>query len=99
VDAGRFADRVLAVVGRIPPGRVATYGDVARLAGRPNAARAVGQIMRQASRPGLPYHRVVAAGGQLGGFGGAAGIKAELLRAEGMIVRGKRIVGFERVRV
>jgi O-6-methylguanine DNA methyltransferase len=94
-----FAHRVLTVVARIPAGRVATYGDVARLAGRPGAARAVGQIMRQAARPGLPYHRVISAGGQLGGYGGATTIKAELLRAEGVIVRGKRIANFEQIRL
>ena len=57
-----FERKVLTVVSRIPPGRVATYGDVARLAGRPGAARAVGNILREAGRPGLPYHRVIAAG-------------------------------------
>ena len=83
---------------RIPPGRVVTYGDVARAAGQPRAARAVGNLMRTASQPGLPYHRVVAAGGQIGGYGGRPEFKAALLRAEGLIVRGRRIVGFERHR-
>ena len=63
-----FEKKVLTVVSRIPPGRVATYGDVARLAGKPRAARAVGNILREADRPGLPYHRVIAAGGRLGGY-------------------------------
>jgi O-6-methylguanine DNA methyltransferase len=89
-----FASRVLRVVARIPAGRVATYGDIARLAGRPGAARAVGNIMREASVPGLPYHRVVAAGGRLGGYGGAPGLKAGLLAAEGIVVRRQRIRGF-----
>ena len=39
---------MLAVVKRVPVGRVTTYGDVARLAGRPGAARAVGNVMRKA---------------------------------------------------
>src|SRR5262245_39411639 len=93
-----FASRVLSVVGRIPPGRVATYGDVARLAGKPRAARAVGTLMRSAPRKGLPYHRGVAAAGRLGGFVGAERIKAELLRAEGVLVRGVRILNFGRHR-
>jgi O-6-methylguanine DNA methyltransferase len=89
----------LAVVSRIPPGRVATYGDVAEMAGVPAAARAVGQLMRSASRPGLPYHRVVAAGGRLGGYGpSGSGLKAALLRAEGIVVRGTKIVDFDRHR-
>ena len=90
--------RVLKVLRRIPPGRLMTYGDVARAAGRPGAARAVGNIMRAASAPGLPYHRVVAAGGRVGGYGGRPELKAALLRAEGLIVRGKRIVQFEQHR-
>ncbi len=89
---------MLQTVRRIPPGRVATYGDVARMAGRPGAARAVGNLMRSASWPGLPYHRVVAAGGQLGGFGSAPRLKAELLGAEGVVVRGRRILRFADLR-
>jgi len=89
-----FVTRVLLVVSRIPPGRVATYGDVAALAGRPRAARAVGTIMRTAGRGGLPYHRVVAAGGRIGGYGGRPQVKAALLRAEGLVVRGTRIGSF-----
>jgi O-6-methylguanine DNA methyltransferase len=90
----QFTDRVLQVLSRVPAGRVVTYGDVARLAGRPRAARAVGTIMRTAPRKGLPYHRVVAAAGRLGGYGGAERIKAGLLAAEGVIVRRGRILNF-----
>ena len=93
-----FARAVLAVVARIPRGRVATYGDVARLAGRPAAARAVGGVLAASRRPGLPYHRVVAAGGRLGGFGGGPAIKAALLAGDGLLVRGGRIRDFERHR-
>ena len=89
-----FSRRVLAVVKRIPPGQVATYGDVARLAGRPGAARAVGNVLREAREPGVPYHRVVAAKGRVGGYGGHPGLKHSLLAAEGHTLRGPRIVGF-----
>jgi O-6-methylguanine DNA methyltransferase len=89
-----FSRRVLTVVAQIPPGRVATYGDIAKFAGRPRAARAVGTVMRTANRPGLPYHRVVAAGGRIGGYGGRPQVKAALLRAEGIVVHGTRIVAF-----
>jgi O-6-methylguanine DNA methyltransferase len=85
---------VLGVVSRIPIGRVVTYGDVARLAGRPGAARAVGTIMRNSRVKGLPYHRVIAAGGRIGGYGGSEGLKAALLAAEGLTVRRKRVVEF-----
>jgi O-6-methylguanine DNA methyltransferase len=93
-----FGLKVLAVLRRVPPGRVTTYGDVARLVGRPGAARAVGTIMRIAKQPGLPYHRVVAAGGRVGGYGGAPHLKASLLAAEGLVIRGRRILHFEQRR-
>jgi methylated-DNA-[protein]-cysteine S-methyltransferase len=93
-----FARRVLNVLRRIPVGRVTTYGDVARLAGRPGAARAVGNILREAAEPGLPYHRVIAAGGRVGGYGRHPHLKAGLLMAEGHTVRRGRIVGFAKVR-
>jgi O-6-methylguanine DNA methyltransferase len=89
-----FARRVMLVVSRIPPGRVATYGDVARLAGRPRASRAVGNLMRAAEWPGLPYHRVIAANGRLGGYGANPQLKASLLVAEGVVVRRGRILNF-----
>jgi len=78
----------------IPPGRVATYGDVAEVAGRPTAWRAVGNIMRECRDPGVPCHRVVASGGRLGGYGGDEALKRALLVAEGTTVVRGRIVGF-----
>jgi methylated-DNA-[protein]-cysteine S-methyltransferase len=93
-----FARRVLYVLRRIPPGRVATYGDVARMAGRPGAARAVGNIFREAPEPGLPYHRVIAAGGRLGGFGRNPELKRRLLIAEGHTLKGGRLQRFSEKR-
>jgi len=93
-----FRERVLSAVRRIPPGRVATYGDVARAAGAARAARAVGNIMKSCRMPGVPCHRVIAAGGQLGGYGGSEGMKRALLTAEGVVVTGRRIKDFDRKR-
>ena len=93
-----FPARVLHLVRRIPPGRVATYGDIARLAGHPGAARAVGNVMRTAKRPDVPYHRVIAAGGRLGGYGGREALKRALLIAEGVTVVGLRVRSFDRFR-
>ena len=96
--ADDFSFRVLSVVRRIPPGRVATYGDVAALAGRPRAARAVGNIMRSCGRTDVPCHRVIAAGGRLGGYGGSEILKRSLLAAEGVVVSGARVRELDRVR-
>ena len=93
-----FAAKVLAVVRRIPRGRVATYGDVAVAAGKPRAARAVGNIMRGCSDSSVPCHRVVGAGGTLGGYGRDLNRKRTLLLAEGTLVSGARIRDFRSLR-
>ena len=90
-----FKSRVLSTVRRIPVGKVSTYGDVAVFAGRPGAARAVGNIMRDCRARDVPCHRVIAAAGRLGGYGGATALKRALLQAEGILVRGERIRNFE----
>jgi methylated-DNA-[protein]-cysteine S-methyltransferase len=96
--ASSFKHRVLAAVRRIPRGHVATYGDIAALAGSPRAWRAVGTIMREARDPATPCHRVIAAGGGLGGYGGNLQLKRELLRTEGLEVGMTRVRDFARVR-
>ena len=93
-DAAVFTRRVLSAVRRIPVGRVATYGDVARLAGRARASRAVVNIMRTCGSRDVPCHRVVAAAGRLGGYGGNLELKRALLRAEGVLVAGLKIRDF-----
>lgn len=94
-----FKLKVIQVLRRIPPGKVATYGDVAAMAGRPRAARAVGNLMRTIHVPGLPYHRVVAAGGRVGGYGAFPQMKVSLLVAEGLTVTRGRIRQFSRHRM
>ena len=90
---------MLAAVRRIPSGRVATYGDVAAAAGAPRAARAVGNIMKGCRAPGVPCHRVIAAGGRLGGYGGNEVLKRALLVAEGIMVSGSRVRDLASVRM
>jgi len=79
----RFQKKMLLAARRILYGRTATYGQLAARAGRPCAARAVGQAMARNPVPlAVPCHRVVAAGGGLGGFGGGAALKRRLLALE-----------------
>jgi methylated-DNA-protein-cysteine methyltransferase related protein len=82
---------VVGVVASIPPGQVLTYGEVAMEAGRPGAARAVGRAVA-ASDPdaSLPWWRVVTASGRL--VPGHETEHARLLEAEGVTVRGGRVV-------
>lgn len=81
-----FHRRVYDVARTIPPGRTLTYGEVAARLGEPGAARAVGQALgRNPFAIIVPCHRVVAAGGRLGGFsaGGGAATKRRILAIEG----------------
>ena len=88
---------MLLAVRQIPPGRVATYGDVAAMAGSPRAWRAVGSILRDCQSPSVPCHRVVGSGGQLGGYSDPLR-KRQLLQAEGIIVGRCTIRGFSDLR-
>ncbi len=78
-----IARDVLRVTARIPFGRTSTYGEVARRIGRPRAARAVGNALGSNPIPiVIPCHRVLRAGGELGGYGGGVHRKRELLELE-----------------
>lgn len=81
--------RIYEAVKRIPKGKVATYGQVAKLAGNEKMSRAVGNALHKNPEPGtIPCHRVVNSKGELANefaFGGA-NIQAELLRKEGVCV-------------
>ncbi|MGH2927193.1 MAG: methylated-DNA--[protein]-cysteine S-methyltransferase [Solirubrobacteraceae bacterium] len=69
----------------IPYGETITYGELARRVGRPSAPRAVGQANGANPLPIVyPCHRVVAAGGRLGGYGGGLETKRRLLALEGV---------------
>jgi O-6-methylguanine DNA methyltransferase len=79
-----FAEKVLAVVRRIPRGETMTYAEVARRAGSPRASRAVGTLMRKNYDPSVPCHRVIRSDGSLGEYNrGGTAAKRRLLRAEG----------------
>jgi methylated-DNA-[protein]-cysteine S-methyltransferase len=81
-----FHRRVYDVTRAIPPGRTLTYGEVAARLGEPGAARAVGQALgRNPFAIIVPCHRVLAAGGRLGGFSanGGAATKRRILAIEG----------------
>jgi len=79
-----FQLRVWKALARIPYGKTRSYGDIARQVGRPLAFRAVGQANhRNPIAIIVPCHRVVAADGTLGGYGGGLNMKRFLLNLEG----------------
>jgi methylated-DNA-protein-cysteine methyltransferase-like protein len=87
-----FVHAVWRLVRRIPRGRVATYGQLAALLGRPRAARAVGQAMRRCPDD-IPWHRVVNARGGISVRARMSGMLTQRLRlqAEGLALRGGRV--------
>lgn len=75
---------VYRTVAQIPYGQVWSYGAVARLAGKPQAARFVGNCMAANPFPVfVPCHRVITSSGRLGGFGGGLDLKRKMLSLEG----------------
>ncbi len=81
-----YFNLVMEVVARIPPGRVTTYGLIARHLGRPRGARTVGWALNGGSADGAPCHRVVNRLGELSGrmsFGNQF-VMEDLLRSEGV---------------
>lgn len=78
-----FQTRVWRALCRIPYGGRVTYGELARSIDQPRASRAVGMANNRNPIPiVIPCHRVVAAGGKLGGYGGGVRIKQALLDLE-----------------
>ena len=78
-----FSERVYSAVRKIPKGKTRTYKEVARLAGSPRAARAVGNILKQNYDPKIPCHRVIRSDGGLGNYNrGGTAKKKKILVAE-----------------
>jgi len=84
-----FVEKVRAVVRDLGRGEVVSYGEVARRAGYPRAARAVGNVLARSM--GLPWWRVVRANGELAAHGGEE--QARRLRREGIAIRDGRVTG------
>ena len=77
-----FFEQVYAIVRRIPEGRVGSYGQIARMIGRPRAARMVGWAMRSCPDD-IPWQRVIKSDGSIAG-GGFSELRRALLREEGV---------------
>jgi methylated-DNA-protein-cysteine methyltransferase-like protein len=79
------------IIRSIPRGQVSTYGKVAAAAGYPLYHRAVAQLLRNAPLHGLPWQRIVGAGGEIKLRGEAAAEQRLRLGIEGIKFRGKRV--------
>ena len=84
-----FQRAVLLAAANVPAGQVVSYGEIARRIGQPGGSRAVGQALGRNPIPiVIPCHRVIAAGGRIGGYGGGLARKRRLLRLEGALAVG-----------
>jgi methylated-DNA-protein-cysteine methyltransferase related protein len=85
-------EAVYRLVKKIPRGRATTYGDLARALKLPGGARSAGYAMAACPRGlGVPWQRVVGAGGRLLISEPHAGLQLQLLQSEGVVMRGRRV--------
>jgi methylated-DNA-[protein]-cysteine S-methyltransferase len=98
-----FADKIYAVLKKVPRGRVTTYKELAK-AVHSNAYRAVGAAMRcNLFAPKIPCHRVIKSDGSIGGYKGkmkgkAIQEKIWLLKKEGVSVKRNKINNFKKIK-
>ena len=86
------------LVRQIPPGRVSTYGAVAKALGNRGYARAVGKWMnKNPNADTMPCFKIVSSNGTLGGFGLGLSDKIRRLKEDGVSVKDGKIVNFEKV--
>ena len=93
-----FQEAVLNLVKQIPRGRVTTYGTIAKeITGSVRAARAVGHVVAKNQYPIIiPCHRVVRSSGDVGGYNLGVDKKIKLLSAEGLEIKGTKVLKFEK---
>ena len=83
-----FKEKIYNIVKKIPKGKTMTYKQVASLAGKPRAYRAVGNILnRNKDYKNIPCHRVVRSDGKIGGYNKGTRYKENLLKKEGVLIR------------
>jgi methylated-DNA-[protein]-cysteine S-methyltransferase len=91
---------VYILLSKIPPGKVSTYGDIAKALGHPKAARAIGRIIANNPNPiSIPCHRVVKSNGEIGGFAYGEQRKREILEKEGIKFQNRIVENFEEQRL
>lgn len=88
-ESSRKRQRIEAAIRAIPKGKVSTYGGIAREAGFPGAARLVARVLNRGF--GLPWQRVLGAGGEIKLRGDSAIEQRLRLEAEGVRFRGRKV--------
>tara|TARA_B100001105_G_C22086530_1_gene313124 strand:+ start:181 stop:480 length:300 start_codon:yes stop_codon:yes gene_type:complete len=92
-----FNQQCYALLSKIPRGKVSTYKEIAK-ALNTKAYRAVGNAMAKNPNPIIvPCHRVINSNGLIGGYGLGVDKKISLLQKEGVTIRKRRVVGYEKI--
>ena len=92
-----YTQRVVEAIKSIPRGKVATYGQLAAMAGNPRGARQVVRtLVSQSRKENLPWHRVINARGTISLTGAAFDEQKALLEAEGVAVDGRGAIDLEK---
>ena len=102
IEDTESAKRAYEMLRQVPPGRVTTYGALAKAIGKPKASRLMGAIMRgNPHAPMVPCHRVVKSDGSIGGYSGSSPEnikkKIERLESEGVKISDGRVENFDAV--
>ena len=87
-----FKNYVYDVVKKIPRGKILSYKLVAKLAGKPKAWRAVGNILNKNRDKKIPCHRVIKSNGKIGGYNRGIKKKIALLKREGVKIKNKKVI-------
>ena len=81
----------------VPPGKVTTYGELAKAVGLKNGQRVIGQIMKKNPYPVIiPCHRVVKSDGKVGGYAYGDKIKTNMLKKEGLAIKDGKILDWNK---
>lgn len=95
-----FAQQVFACVYQVPAGKVATYGDIAKLAGMPSYARQVGQVLsRLPADSKLPWYRIVNSQGKISLPGERGDYQRQQLAAEGILLSEHGTISLKKYRI
>ena len=84
---------------QVPKGKVTTYGELAKAVGLKNGQRIIGMIMKKNPYPVIvPCHRVVKSDGKIGGYAYGERVKSRMLTNEGIKIKNRKIIDFDRVK-
>ena len=94
-----LSTRVYKKLLQVPKGKITTYGELSKAVGLKNGQRAIGMIMKKNPFPVIiPCHRVVKSDGKIGGYAYGERVKSRMLTNEGIKIKDRKIIDFDRVK-